>query len=111
MRLLDRLREDLILLVHLELEVFAVGVYAFVVKALEDQWDGFLLNFPPLLIDDPQALELTGRVAGTKAKLKASVTEDIERGDVLDDPHPVMQRYHHHRRAQFDPCSLGRELG
>ena len=46
MRLLHRLREDLVAVVHLEPEILAVGVHPLLVEAVEDQRDRLSLDFP-----------------------------------------------------------------
>ena len=106
MRLLDRLRKDLAGLVHREAEILAVAVDALLVEAVEDQRDRFGLDVAPFLVADAEPLEFVGTVAGAHAELKASVAQDIDEGRILDDPHRMVQRHDHDRRAEPDSGRL-----
>lgn len=110
MRLLNRLREYLIIVANLKFEEFSVGRYALIMEALEDERNGFRLTLAPALEIDTEAGELVGTVARAEAELESAIAQDIDKGGVLDDAHRMMQWHDHHGGAELDARGLGRKV-
>ena len=110
-RLLDRLREHLVDVVHLDPEILAVGIHPLLVEAVENERNRLRLNFAAFLVADAEALELIGPVAGAEAELEAPVAQDIDEGRILDNAHGMVQRHDHDGGAQLDSRRPRSEIG
>ena len=111
MRLLDRLRKNLKLLAHLEFEEFSVRLHSFLVKSVKDERDRLCLPLAPAFEINSEPLKFIRTIARPKTKLKATVAQDIYESRVLNDPHRMVQRNHHHCGTELDFSGLCRQVG
>jgi hypothetical protein len=109
-RLLQRVREQLIGAIDLEMEMAAMMGGAFFRQQLHEQRQRFLLDVAPVLERDAEAVELVFAVAGTEPEGEAAAAQYVDEGRVLGDPQRIGERQGHHRGADLDAPGQRREI-
>ena len=110
MRLLQRVREQLVGAVDVEAEMLAVMGDALAVEEVEQQRQRLLLDVAALLEVDAEAVELVFAVAGAEAEHEAAAAQNVEERRVLGDPQRIGERQGHHRGADLDAFGQSREI-
>src|SRR5579863_9696670 len=110
MRLLQRLRKDLVLAADLDAKAFAVMLGALKVQQVEQERQRLLLDVAPRFEVDTEAIEFVFAVAGAEAKREPAVAQDIDEGGVFGDPQRIGERQRHHRGADLDAFRQRREV-
>ena len=111
MRLLQRVRKQLVGAVDLEIEVLAVVVGALLVQQLHQQRQRFFLDVAPAFEIDAEAVELVFAVARAEPQREAAFAQNIDKCRVLGDPQRIGERQGHDRGADLDAFGQRREIG
>ncbi len=110
MRLLQRVREQLVGAGHVEVEMLAVMGDALVVEEVEQQRQRLLLDVAPRLEVDAEAVELVFAIAGPEAENETAAAQNVEERRVLGDPQRIGERQRHHRGADLDALRQAGEI-
>ena len=86
-------------------------IRALAVEQVHQQRQRLLLNVPPRVEVDAEAVELVLAVARTKAKRETAIAENIDEGGVFRDAQRIGERQRHHRGADLDALRQRREIG
>ena len=109
-RLLDRMREQLVGAVDLGGEIPALVVDALVVQELHQHRQRFFLDVAAVLEVDAERVELILAVARAEPQHEAPAGQDVDEGGVLRDPQRIGERQGHDGSADLDALGQRREI-
>src|SRR6266851_340278 len=109
-RLLQRMREELVFIVDLDPEMLAAMVDALAAEHVHEQRQRLLLDVAPRLEIDAEAVEFVLAITRAEAEGEAPVAEDVDEGGVLGDAQRIGERQRHHRGADPDALGQRREI-